>query len=443
MGDKQNQPFQLSFNASLKVDFQGSRVTSDGGLILVRELDERLGLGELIAQHLTDSRRGKNTQLALKDLLRQSVYSRLAGYEDVNDAERLSQDPTFRLIGSEKIWERGAALTSRLQSFETEMLAEEENFAGLAAVNRELIAKAEAVDSPQRVVLDMDSAEIPVHGQQEQSAYNGHFESTCYHPLLLFNRQGDCLAAKLRPGNVHSGDDREELLLPEIERQPKMGNEVVFRAAAAFAEPEIYEALEERGVKYAIRIPANESLERDIAELLTRPVGRPSHKPVVWCKSFLYQAASWKTARRVVAKVEFHFGELFPRVGFIVTTLETDSRAVVRFYNKRGTAEQWIKEGKQAVKMTRLSCHRFRANEVRLWLSVMAYNLGNLWRRLVLPMKIDNWSLSSLQQRLVKTGGRLVKHARYYWLMLAEGHLTRRLFESMVRRMAALPAPAG
>ena len=101
----------------------------------------------------------------------------------------------------------------------------------------------------------------------------------------------------------------------------------------------------------------------------------------------LYQAASWKTARRVVAKIEFHFGELFPRVGFIVTNLETDSRAVVRFYNKRGTAEQWIKEGKQAVKMKRLSCHRFRSNEVRLWLSVLAYNLGNLWRRLVLPKK--------------------------------------------------------
>ncbi len=116
MGQSQTQPIQLSFNAALMVDFQGSRVTSDGGLILVQELDERLGFSELIEQHLTDSR-GKNTQLSLADLLRQSVYSRLAGYEDVNDAERLSQDPTFRLIGSEKIWERGAALTSQLQSF--------------------------------------------------------------------------------------------------------------------------------------------------------------------------------------------------------------------------------------------------------------------------------------------------------------------------------------
>jgi hypothetical protein len=157
---------------------------------------------------------------------------------------------------------------------------------------------------------------------------------------------------------------------------------------------------------------------------------------------FLYRAASWNTARRVVAKVEFHFGELFPRVGFIVTNLETDSRAVVRFYNKRGTAERWIKEGKQVVKMTRLSCHRFRSNEVRLMLSLIAYNLGNLWRQLVLPRRIENWSLTSLQQRLVKTGGRLVKHARYYWL-LAESGLTRRLFGAMVGRIAALPVATG
>ena len=300
-------------------------------------------LGELIERHLADAR-GKNTQLPLADLLRQSVYRRLAGYEDLNDKARLSQDPTFRLIGSRKIWERGAALTSRLQSFETALLTQAYNLAGLATLNRELVARAETIDPPRRVVLDMDSTEIPVYGQQEQSAYNGHFESTCYHPLLLFNGEGDCLAAKLRPGNVHSAEGWEELLLPEIERQQRQAKAVVFRADAAFAKPEIYEALEKRDVKYAIRLPSNDNLQRNITELLIRPVGRPNYKPVVWFKSFLYQAASWKTARRVVAKVEFHFGELFPRVGFIVTNLTAASRAVVRFYNKRGTAEQWIKE---------------------------------------------------------------------------------------------------
>jgi len=197
-----------------------------------------LGFSHLIERHLSDPRRGKAPQFVLAEL-RQSVYSRLAGYEDVNDAERLSSDPTFRLIGSEKVWDGGAALTSRLQIIETEMLAEEDSFAGLARINRELIAKVEAVDSRQRVVLDMDSTEIPVYGQQEDSAYTGRFESTCYHLLLLFSRDGDCLAAKLRPGNVHGADGWEELRLPEIERQQKLGKQVVFRADAAFAKPEM------------------------------------------------------------------------------------------------------------------------------------------------------------------------------------------------------------
>ncbi len=307
MGENQNGPFQLSFNASLKVEFQGSRVTSDAGLILVRELDERLGFGELIEKHLQDPR-GTNARLPLADLLRQSVHSRMAGYEDVNDAERLGQNLTFRLIGSEKVWDRGVARTSRLQSFETELLAGEENFVGLDGINRGLIAEAEAFGSSQSAVLEMDSTEVPVYGEQEQSAYNGHFESACYHPLLLFNREGDCLAAKLRPGNVHSAEGWEELLLPEVERQQAEGKEVAFRADAAFGKPEVYDILEERGVKYAIRIPANDALMRDIAELLTRPAGQPGHKPVVWYKGFLYQAESWKTARRAVAKVEHHSG---------------------------------------------------------------------------------------------------------------------------------------
>jgi Transposase DDE domain group 1 len=151
---------------------------------------------------------------------------------------------------------------------------------------------------------------------------------------------------------------------------------------------------------------------------------------------------SWRQARRVAAKVEFHFRKLFPRVGFIVTNLSLPSRALVRFYNKRGTAGQWIKEGKQGTHWTRLSCHRFRANEVRLQLGVLAYRLGNIWRRLALAQRIKNWSLTSLQQRLVKTGGRLVKHSRYYWLLLAEGRLHRRLFGEMLRRIWTLPVPS-
>lgn len=146
MGELQQEPFQLTFNGLLKVAFQGSRVTSEACLLLVRELDERLGLGGLIAKHLTDTRHGLNRQFSLADLVRQSVYIRLAGYEDLNDAERLAADPTFRLIGSPKIWDRGAVLNSTLHRFETELLTQEENLIGLMAVNRELLAQAAAME---------------------------------------------------------------------------------------------------------------------------------------------------------------------------------------------------------------------------------------------------------------------------------------------------------
>jgi Transposase DDE domain group 1 len=438
MGDAKSGPVRLSFNPQLRVEFRGATVTSDAGVLLPRELDERLGLSALIEQHLTDPRTGQNSQFPLPDLFRQSIYSRLAGYEDTNDAERLAEDPAFRMLASRERRESSIALTSTLHWFETDVLAEERNYQGLARLNTALIQHAVTRSPASRVTLDIDSSESPVHGAQEQSAYNGHFESVCYHPLFVFNQGGDCLAATLRPGNVHSADGWDEVLLPVIDRCQLGGRTVVVRADAAFAIPALYEALEQQGVAYAIRLPANQILERAIEDLLTRPRGRPSHAPLVRYRSFQYQAASWDRSRRVIAKIEHHLGELFPRAGFIVTSLTGANRAVVCFYNQRGTAEQWIKEGKEATHWTRLSCHRFRANEVRLLLGVIAYNLGNLLRRLALPLTIQNWSLTSLQQRLFKTGGRLIRHARYFVLQLAEGHLTRRLFGQIVGRIQRL-----
>src|SRR5713226_639536 len=441
MGDATSGRVRLSFNPQLRVEFLGATVTSDAGLLLPRELDERLGLNTLIDRHLIDLRTGRNRQFVLADLFRQSVYSRLAGYEDTNDAERLAEDPTFRMLASRERRETSVALTSTLHWFETEVLAEERNFQGLARLNADLV-QHEAIRPPtRRVTLDIDSSESPVHGAQEQSAYNGHFESVCYHPLFVFNQDGDCLAATLPPGNVPSAKGWEETLLPIIDRLHAQPQTVVVRADAAFALPAIYEALERRGVGYAIRLPANDVLARAIDDLLTRPRGRPSHAPLVRYRSFQYQAASWDRSRRVIAKVEHHLGELFPRVGFIVTTLTGTNRAVVRFYNQRGTAEQWIKEGKAATHWTRLSCHRFRANEVRLLLGVIAYNLGNLLRRRALPVAIQSWSLTSLQQRLFKTGGRLIRHARYFVLQLAESYLTRSLFRRILGRIERLAWP--
>src|SRR5262249_50193851 len=173
-------PFRPSFNPQLRIEFRGATVTSDAGLLLPRELDERLGLSALIERHLTDPRTGCNSQFPLRDLLRQSIYSRLAGYEDTNDAERLAEDPTFRMLASRERRESSVALTSTLHWFETDVLAEERNYRGLTQLNADLVQHPVTHSPARRVVLDIDSSESPVHGAQEQSAYNGHFESVCY-----------------------------------------------------------------------------------------------------------------------------------------------------------------------------------------------------------------------------------------------------------------------
>jgi hypothetical protein len=159
--------------------------------------------------------------------------------------------------------------------------------------------------------------------------------------------------------------------------------------------------------------------------------------------SFSYQAASWTRPRRVVAKVEWHPGELYPRVGFIVTNLSRPAERVVSFYNQRGTAEQYIKEGKNAIRWTRLSCRRFDHNAVRLQLHALAYNLGNFMRTLAMPEAIAQWSLTTLREKLVKIGAKIVRHGRYVVFQMAEVAIPRDLFADILRRIDRLrPRPA-
>jgi len=443
MGEKTREALKLQFDKRLRLEFHGARITSDAGLLVFRELDEALGLAEKTPDYLRDSRGGRNIQHELVPLLRQSVYSRLAGYEDTNDAERLAKDPAMQAVVGRRALEKQAASTNTLSRFETEVLVTEENQKGLEQLNAAWVDRAMMRTRHQRIILDMDSSESPVYGEQEGAAYNGHFQSVCYHPLFLFNHFGDCEGALLRSGNVHSADRWQEVLAPTVERYQRERVRLLFRGDAAFAKPEIYEYLEPRGIGYAIRLPANEVLQEHIKHLLKRPVGRPPQKPIVWYHDFRYQAGSWDHARRVVAKVEWHLGELFPRLGFIVTNLSSKAKGVVHFYNGRGTAEQWIKEGKYVLNWTRLSCHRLVANKVRLQLFVLAYNLGNFLRRLVLPRAIKDWSLCSLQVKLIKMGGRMVRHARRIIFQLAEVAMPEKLFAALLGRIARLGLAPG
>jgi hypothetical protein len=441
-GEVKEPPLRPVFDRRIKLEFHGARITSDGGLLAYRELDDALGLTEIAITKLLDGRRGKNTRHKLGGLFRQSVFGRLAGYEDVNDAERLARDPAMRAIIGREGLERLAASSSQVGRFETEWLANDANLAALMDLPGAWIDRVHDRRPPEGIVLDMDSSESPTHGQQEGSAYNGHFGCTCYHPLFVFNQFGDLERCLLRAGHVHSAEDWRLVLEPVIARYHERGIDLYFRADAAFAKPEIYEFLEGEDIRYAIRLPANQVLQRRIEHLLTRPVGRPPKKPIVTFASFHYQAKGWTQARRVVAKVEWHQGELYPRVGFIVTNLTRPNARVVKFYNGRGTAEQWIKEGKNAIRWTRLSCHAFRHNAVRLQLHTLAYNLANFMRTLALPEEVEQWSLTTLREKLVKIGARIVRHGRYVVFQLAEVAVPRALFAEILRRIDDLrPRP--
>jgi hypothetical protein len=435
------EPLRVAFDRRLKLEFHGAKITSDGGLLAYRELDDALGLTAVAASALAEGRRGKNIRHRLLGLLRQAVYGRLAGYEDVNDAERLARDPAMRAIVGREGLDRPAASTSQMGRFETGWLATEANLAALTELSGAWIDRVHARRPPDGIILDMDSSESPTHGQQEGSAYNGHFGCTCYHPLFVFNQFGDLERCLLRPGNVHSADEWRSVLVPVIARYRGRGLVLYFRGDAAFAKPELYELLEAEGMGYAIRLPANAVLQERIGHLLTRPVGRPPRKPQVFHASFSYQAQSWTKPRRVVAKVEWHQGELYPRVGFIVTNLTRPAERVVKFYNGRGTAEQWIKEGKLALRWTRLSCRAFRDNAVRLQLFALAYNLANFLRSLALPREVAQWSLTTLREKLVKIGARIVQHGRYVIFQLAEVAVPRALFAGILRRIDRLRGP--
>jgi len=450
----------------VRLEFHGSKISSDSGLLLFRERDEVLGLHDIAGGLLRDTRTGHDRLHSLVGLLRQSVFGRLAGYEDVNDADRLALDPVMRQVVGGRAVDGSAASASQMGRFETDVLATADNRTALADMSGQWIDRFHERKPPKWITLDMDSSVSPTHGAQEGTAWNGHFGCMCYHPLFVFNQFGHSLPPSrawkhalpgngtvhvymhervercaLRPGNVHGADDWQTVLKPVIARYAEGHLMRFFRGDAAFAIPEPYKTLEAQGYYYAIRLRANRVLQGRIAHLLKRPVGRPPKGVKRVYGDFEYQAVSWDKPRRVIAKVEWHPGELFPRVGFVVTNLPMEPDRIIRFCNQRGTAEQHIKEGEPAINWTRLSCKGKAQNEVRLQLHALACNLGVVLQGAELPEEMADWSLTSLQTRLIKIAARGVRHARAITFQRAEVAVSGDLFRRILTAIHGLRAP--
>ena len=417
-GESQKEVIRPDFNRAIMIDFQGATISSDTGFILLREVDERFRIIDPMKDCLEDLRSPAHTKHALVQMVRQRVYQIAAGYEDCNDADYLRIDPALRLaIGKDHKVGAGQSMLSRL---ENDVLG---NSVGLEALDGALSRAADALlkrKNKRRLIIDLDSTEDPAHGNQEGVAYNGHFAKNCFHPLFCFTSDGDCLGARLRPGNVHSANGALEFIGPIVKRYRTWFKLFWFRGDAAFAKPGIYEYCEEQRITYFIRLPANENLDKLVAPHLSRPVGRPPQSGIqVKIVDLHYQAKSWSKPRRVVAKIEWHRGELFPRIGFVVTNSRLPAGKVVKVYNGRGDVENRIKEGKNTLRWDKTSCQRFEANQARLKMGLLAYNLLHMIRQFYVWGEEVKRSVEWLIKRLIKVGARISYHARRWYVHVA------------------------
>lgn len=414
--------FSFHSQRKIRADFAGGQISSDGGLLPLRQFDQRYRLTADLGKVLSDPRDTERTRHALLVLLRQRLYAICAGYEDANDAHRLRHDPILQLLADAP---PGEALGSQPTLSRLENTVAGRDIVRLVRLGVEWFIRlcADQVRQRGEILLDMDSTDDPTHGHQQLSMFNQHYGQPVYHPWLIFERHTGCLLdLRLRRGNCVSYNrclGRLRRLLRRL-RRAFPGVPIRLRADAGFAWTPLYDLLEQEGVEYAIRIKRNRVLER-LAQPLTQRAAeayRRQQHPQVQLTSFCYRAGNWKKPRRVLAKAEHQAAQ--QEVYFLLTNRCGTAGEGFAFYNGRGECENRIAELKNGFAADRLSCHRFLANAFRLALHATAYNLVNLFR-LRLPPALRQLQISSLRQQLFKIGARVLQTARWVWVHLASG----------------------
>ncbi len=444
MSERNSTTVSPEFDRSVKIDFTGETVTSNAGVMMLAELDDRLGIIGDIAARLDDPRNPDFIVHSMRGLLAQRLFLIAAGYEDGDDADDLRGDPAMRSATGRKKEDEVLASQPSISRLERRLLLNGGNLDVLKVTNLDVAIRYYRMKGAKHIWLDIDSYESPVHGDQEGAAYNGYYGSDCYHPLVLHDGFGFKLKVELRPGNEYTATGAAAFLEPVFERLRAEGFKPHLTADSGFADPDIYQLCERYRVIYHIRLKSNDILQREVEHLLTRPPGRPPKGPLIRYAGFHYQANTWDCSRRVVAKAVHNPGEMFAEVYFLATNSPVPNREAFRRYGlRRGRAEQRNNEGKNMMFSTRLSCHEEKANDARLQLYTLAYNLMVLFRRLTLTGDEKTWTLDTIRLRLMKIGARVTGGGRYTRFLFAAGPALQRRITNIFNRIARLPAPCG
>lgn len=424
----------LNYNKKIKLSDDGGSLSSDSGQLIIREFDEKIGFTKTLDECLTLNDDRLYYQHSNINMLRQKIYQIISGYDTDSAAQSLVEDPVFiHAIGTEALASQSSL--SRLFGRFNEQSNE-----SLQVANQMLLDKVHRLRKSETIIFDLDSTHSTAYGNQELIDYNAHYGDIGFHPLVAFDGiSGDFLKAKLRPGNVYTSNGVIEFIQPLIEHYNKKFPEVTpyLRGDSGFAVPALYELCEKESVYYTIRLKSNAVLQR-MAEELCPPKSMTNFaQSECYYEEIPYRAKSWSKSRRVIIKSERLANEMFFTHSFIVTNLGDTftPEAIVQSYQKRGTMENYIKEAKNGLFFDQMSSSAFHANEARMIISLLAYNLINWLRTLCFPERQKNMQIQTIRTRVIKVASRLVRSARSLYFKLSSSFVYQKFFWEVLRRI--------
>lgn len=424
----------VKFNSNLIVSHDGGRLSSDSGLVLIDELMDAFKFTQLSKDIVTFNDSRKYWTHTNHKILKQIILQIIGGYNTDSAANILRHDPVLQTLLTDEPLASQSSI-SRLYD-----RVEGETIKTLQVFNQALIDKARLVRNDTNMIIDLDSTHSDTFGHQEQTAYNAHYGTNGYHPLVAFDGlTGDFLKAKLRSGNQYTSNGVKEFLEPLLEHynQSIPTTDILVRGDSGFATPDVYDLCDLYENQYVIRLKANRNLYRLAEEFVFYDNHHPWDEKEVYYHSVSYQAASWTKSRRVCIRSTREVGELLFKHSFIVTNFSENisAKKVFETYNQRGTMENYIKEAKNSFFFDKTDSPRFIENEARMMISLLAYNLVNFLRTLCFEPKSEGLQVDTIRFRLFKVAGKLVSTARQMYLKLSSSHVYQREFYAVFRKI--------
>lgn len=427
----------LHFNRKLKLSNDGGELSSDTGQLLFREFDEKLGFSQTITEHLQlkDERAyclHENDQLLL-----QKIYQLISGYHEDDAADYLTNDPIFTQVLEKPTLASQPSLSRFFKRFDSEALDQ------LQTANQVLYDRVEHVRQSKALIMDLDSTHADTYGDQEESAFNAHYRTVGFHPLVAFDGlTGDFLKAKLRPGNVYTSNGVVDFIRPLIEHYNEQFPEKSYlvRGDSGFAVPELYDLCEKESIFYLIRLKSNARLKALAEEYHPTNEIQDITVTETYVEESIYQASSWSKPRRIIIQSTRPAGELLFTHAFFVTSLgdSFSPEAIVHSYKQRGTMENFIKEAKEGFGFDQMKSHDFLINEARMMLSLLAYNLTNWLRTLSFPTSAKGIKIQTIRIRLIKVASKLVKSGRSLYFKMSSSFVYERFFWDVLTRIQRL-----